>query len=621
MPERRLSAPLMSTDSVSTMATDGHTRTRSLTSEKEMKSIMDILQDCQRGSQAEYLQLLQAIANPNLDPSTLIIWIKELQKCTSSLGQEFEPLVRALLRINWSTSGPRLMKQYQLFVTHLISAQSLYLAAVLTMLAKNLLPSDPPPAILHSNPEELVAEHEAIERSKFTWVHETLGMLLHVAPATPRFLLPVLTDCFPWIKGSSYVTNGYVKNLLEITDYLPELRVKILELIVHRMTELDANSPKEDIWDAESIAESVDKTDNAGEDDMQFKMDGVEEGGGHVDKDCIKDAGDEKKAAVKHEMGDKLDTLMSTMMVYIKESCFKNDEFQLEGARLLHKHLLQVFDKVILPTHGSSHVQYLLFYFCSFRQAIIESFLEYLWKRFTNPNTPAILRQATASYIASFISRANFLPHSTVTACLDLMVGWINYYIEKQESNPRLLQDVNVHGPFYSLCQAVFYIFVFRHRQLLEDNKGLHYVMGLNLERIVTCRLNPIRVCLPSIVNVFATLTRKYQIAYCYTIMERNNRSLHQVTKLHSSGAVMSLSSTNSLDSFFPFDPYLLPRSGAFISPMYRQWEGCKPEEEASAKKREEEEDEFVQYEEWDKDLPLGITPTNVACISPGFRS
>ena len=53
-------------------------------------------------------------------------------------------------------------------------------------------------------------------------------------------------------------------------------------------------------------------------------QDGVEEGGGHVDKDCIKDAGDEKKAAVKHEMGDKLDTLMSTMMVYIKESCFKN---------------------------------------------------------------------------------------------------------------------------------------------------------------------------------------------------------------------------------------------------------------------------------------------------------
>ena len=59
--------------------------------------------------------------------------------------------------------------------------------------------------------------------------------------------------------------------------------------------------------------------------------------------------------------------------------------------------------------------------------------------------------------------------------------------------------------------QAVFYIFVFRHRQLLEDNKGLHYVMGLNLERIVTCRLNPIRVCLPSIVNVFATLTRYFE--------------------------------------------------------------------------------------------------------------
>ena len=35
----------------------------------------------------------------------------------------------------------------------------------------------------------------------------------------------------------------------------------------------------------------------------------------------------------------------------------------------------------------------------------------------------------------------------------------------------------------------------------------------------------------------------------------------------------------------------------------------------------QEEEDEFVQYETGDKDLPLGITPTSLACVSPGFRT
>ena len=34
-----------------------------------------------------------------------------------------------------------------------------------------------------------------------------------------------------------------------------------------------------------------------------------------------------------------------------------------------------------------------------------------------------------------------------------------------------------------------------------------------------------------------------------------------------------------------------------------------------------EEEDEFMQYESVDKDLPLGLTPTSMACVSPGFRS
>ncbi|XP_022092511.1 RNA polymerase I-specific transcription initiation factor RRN3-like isoform X1 [Acanthaster planci] len=602
-----------SVNPVIAMATEPNSSNLPLSSEYRTKNIKRILQDYKQGSCVEYVQLLHSICNPSLDPATLLSWIKEFQQCASYLGQEFEPLVKALLQVNWSSRGPKMLKEYRRFVTRLISAHSVYLASVLRMLAKNLVPSDPLLVFAHPNPEAMVEEHKAAERSKFTWVHETLQVLLTVAPATPKFLLPVLADSFPWIKKSSHVTNGYAENLLGITTYLPELRVKILELILHRMTELDVNAPKEDIWDAESLAETVDRPNEAG-DDTQFKMDGVGEG----DKDCVKDAGDEKKDAVKHEMADKLDSLMSTMMVYVRDTCFKNDEFQLEEARLLHKHLLQVFDKVILPTHASSHVQFLLFYFCSFRQAIIDAFLEFLWKRFTNPNTPAVLRQSSASYIASFVSRADYLPLSTVTACLDLLSGWLHSYIDNQEVNSRLQQDVCVHGPFYSLCQAVFYIFIFRHRQLLADNKGLHYVMGLNLERVVTCRLNPLRVCLPSIVNMFATLTRKYQIAYCYTIIERNNRSLHQVAKLHSSGSATQ-PSTNSLDSFFPFDPYLLPRSGKFVQSLYRQWEGCKPDEDTS--KREEEEDEFVQYEEWDKDLPLGITPTTAACISPGFRS
>lgn len=38
-----------------------------------------------------------------------------------------------------------------------------------------------------------------------------------------------------------------------------------------------------------------------------------------------------------------------------------------ERTKDLYRELLSVFDKIILPTHASSHVQYILFYLCSFK--------------------------------------------------------------------------------------------------------------------------------------------------------------------------------------------------------------------------------------------------------------
>ena len=37
-----------------------------------------------------------------------------------------------------------------------------------------------------------------------------------------------------------------------------------------------------------------------------------------------------------------------------------------EATKKIYKELLQVFDRVILPTHASGHVQFCMFYICSF---------------------------------------------------------------------------------------------------------------------------------------------------------------------------------------------------------------------------------------------------------------
>ncbi|XP_015762344.1 PREDICTED: RNA polymerase I-specific transcription initiation factor RRN3-like [Acropora digitifera] len=285
---------------------------------------------------------------------------------------------------------------------------------------------------------------------------------------------------------------------------------------------------------------------------------------------------------------------------------------------------LKVFENVILPTHASCHVQFVMFVLCSFDQIFANSLLDVCCEKIEKPNTPAILRQGCAAYIASFIARAKYIPISTVQTCMDLICHWIHCYIDEHDASS-LGPDANKYGPFYSVCQALFYIFVFRHKQLLELEAGLKYIRKLNLERIVTCRMNPLKVCLPTIVKTFAHITRQHEIVFCYTIIERNNRMLLPVATKTTNHSLMNLSFINQLDSYFPFDPYLLKRSGKFITPIYQEWEGLEHymDEDHEEKKLSDAEDEEEEYFQCSRSPDVAVpefTPEETSmCISPGF--
>ncbi|XP_054955951.1 RNA polymerase I-specific transcription initiation factor RRN3-like isoform X2 [Pan paniscus] len=151
-----------------------------------------------------------------------------------------------------------------------------------------------------------------------------------------------------------------------------------------------------------------------------------------------------------------------------------------------------------------------------FNMGFAEAFLEHLWKKLQDPSNPAIIRQAAGNYIGSFLARAKFIPLITVKSCPDLLVNWLHIYLNNQDSGTKAFCDVALHGPFYSACQAVFYTFVFRHKQLLSGNlkEGLQYLQSLNFERIVMSQLNPLKICLPSVVNFFAAITKKVIYAF-----------------------------------------------------------------------------------------------------------
>lgn len=403
----------------------------------------------------------------------------------------------------------------------------------------------------------------------------------------------------------------YVHNLLRISVYFPTLRHEILELIIEKLLKLDVNAPRQDIEEAEEeMAAQAGRGADAPE--GLFNMDEDEE----AERDAQEhpDFLDE----MVHPVAERLDILLSLLFFYMRDVCFVDGKMDVCRAKDLYRDLVTIFDKLLLPTHASFHVQFFMFFMCSFKLGFAEAFLDHLWKKMQDPNNPAIIRQAAGNYIGSFLARAKFIPLITVKSCLDLLVNWLHAYIDNQDSGTRAFCDVAIHGPFYSACQAVFYTFVFRHKQLLSGNlrEGLRYIQSLNFERIVMSQLNPLKICLPSVVNFFAAITSKYQIVFCYTIIERNNRQMLPVIR-NTAGGDSVQTCTNPLDSFFPFDPCVLKRSRKFIDPIYQVWEGMNAEELQEFTKpvtkelEEDEDDDFLKGE-------AGVTPNS---FDTHFRS
>ena len=157
---------------------------------------------------------------------------------------------------------------------------------------------------------------------------------------------------------------------------------------------------------------------------------------------------------------------------------------------------------------------------------------------------------------------------------LQQMADWIHAYIATQDGLECVNSDLRIHVVFYTVCQALFYVVAFRHKDLVNTKKSMPifeffvfsdfffadvvFLESLNLSKIVTSRLNPLRVCQPAVVQNFAAITRKYQLAYCYSVIEHNSRNSMPTVYRDDKGYISI--SNNVLEAFYPFDPYVLQR-------------------------------------------------------------
>ena len=214
------------------------------------------------------------------------------------------------------------------------------------------------------------------------------------------------------------------------------------------------------------------------------------------------------------------------------------------------------------------------------------------------------------------MARAKFVEKDVIKGQVKRLSEWIHRYIDFQDDST-IRADKRRHAPFYSACQALLYVFLYHYKLLLETADDIKFMKSINMVRIVTSRLNPLKFCLDSVVNMFARISRMYQIVFCYSIIERNNRMAIQQLNLKKH-------QTNNDEErdrlFFPFDPYMLPTSSKWIDPLYMKWNRSTHEEsEDDDDISDEPETSDLDLEDV-KNMAISSSSLDMICISPGFQ-
>ncbi|CAG9821895.1 unnamed protein product [Phaedon cochleariae] len=494
----------------------------------------------------EYENLICLIRDAHLSDEDISSLLIEATECISILNQELRLFVEALLSIDWTNKNAIVVSEYQSFIVNLLSAHNYHAKMVIEKLVKLFIPDPNEPEW----PEGVPTDTDCI---KCVNIHSLINLLLAVVPMCTELLISSVTSQFPYYNKSTHIHEYYIHNVLWILEYQPKIRPDILRLLFSKLVIMDVNAPREEIeryLNAEEEMFSVD-------DDVR----------------SVKTSTTAFTQVNRHSLAHTLDICLDKMFNYAISECHdaNTGEVDWEKTKTLYHNMIPVFEKIILPTYNTHHVQYVMFLICCFKATIAEAFLNFLWKKVCDPNMAPVLRQASVNYIASLVARANFVPLSMLKGTLQQLAEWIHFYISTQEEIECVNSDVRIHQVFYSVCQAVFYIVAFRHKDLVNSKKNIVFLESLNLAKMVTSRLNPLRVCQPVVAQNFAAITRNYQLAYCYTVMEHNSRNVMPTIYQNEKGAVVI--SNNLLDVFYPFDPYLLERSGKKIHPFYRDYE------------------------------------------------
>ena len=451
-------------------------------------------------------------------------------------------------------------------------------------------------------------------------IHYAIYNISCLVPTGQLEIVNILEQQFPHKRFNENTQKQYVYNAIKICEYLPQLQERILDLILSKCLEIDVEIVIEDSGEVKIVEEY--NGDNIGDEMFQFDDNIIPNNtlisyNNRSSTNIIEDI--HKIPDNVAEMADKLDSMLILVVDFIQSQVSSFDSSNSDKQQRLFQQLLTIFENRILSTHKSKFVQYILFYLAARVTRFGEAYVKWLLHLFLDINQPHIKRQSAIMYIASYISRANFLSIVLIKEILTQLVIWAYEYVEdnvrtdidnsggmklspKSPKNSSIIHTdefgrpapigsyIDRHETFYCCTQAICYILCF-HGSEMAKLQRMDNQLKTAWENIILSKLYPLRYCLQSVRNEFIRLALSAELLSTEQIntlpsdiYQANELSVDKNVTFHSTGVLLSKRNKNSsvkmgrgsnpLDTFFPFDPCLLKNLHGYIEKSYRLWYG-----------------------------------------------
>ncbi|KAI1640320.1 RNA polymerase I-specific transcription initiation factor RRN3 [Biscogniauxia mediterranea] len=581
----------------------------------------DVLKETLSGKHAPYEEDDDdGDADPTLSAKQrqeLKVYLVALMSFAPRLGRSCDGLVKSILHCRWLGRDDQFAKIYVQFIGTLVSAQGPRLTQVLSTLVEKFRDCRPSDWAVPNFPP---VGREVVQQR----LHLGVQYLLQLFPVAPSVLESLVASKYPFHDEPKRMHLAYVENLLKVRKYCPALRTEIMDLIISRLVKIDVEMQM-DLDDMDDrltamVAMALKSSqDNTGQDEEEDDDDS------DAESVSSEESEDNEYTRVKtaKENIEKMDAILDTLFELYTPSFV---DPQSEEAMDAFEDMLSEFSSLILPTIKSRHTQFLLFHFGQQSERLMDAFCGTCINIAFESQRPLVLQQAASSYLASFVARGAHVPGHIVVKIFEVLGFHLDQMCSVYEVSCRG-PDIRRYAPYYALMQALMYIFCFRWQDLIRstpddvDHDDLSSYLDQEIEwepeikdimrRNIYSKLNPLKVCSPGIVDQFARLAHRFRFMYVYPTIEANKRirlSQFAVGAYSNGGALRDVSfdvndeSWQQLGSYFPFDPYQLPRSKRWVEQDYLQWRaipGLNPDDQDDESDEDDpepgEEDEVVE--------------------------